>query len=662
MKPRAVLVPLLLTAIVLHTAAAASAQTADGWRQDIDLLVAKIERYHPRPWAKISRAEFLDRADALKRRLGEWDRERTFIEVKRLVASLQDGHTEVRFTNQDRFNLWFPVRIERFADGIFLTAADSLHGNLVGAQVARIGQVSAGEAFRRVAALVPRDSEHGSDRFATDYLANAVVLKQLGVIDDEGSLELVVLAPDGREERARVASAKWSMWFHWSWNRTGVPTNLKTRSVFDGRLDSLPLYLENVIPSRIPYAFAYLPDDRLLYFQFNAVTDWKKDPFRDFTRRMFQTFDANAAGIDKFVIDLRFNEGGNGYLLPALVKEFVLREESLGKGQLFIVTGRRTFSAAPNLIGRMLECTNAITVGDIAAGPLNWCSDTQDFLLPNSRAVVDISTMYWQEGHATDDRGYYPPDCYLPETFQDYAGCVDPALAAIKGGTALSLKRILVDQGADAFLAEVGRREERHGPAAKWFPYTPLDLVLTAYFDLASQGKGDDALSLARWNAAAHPSDFWALYGLAKIAQETDRTAEALGAYERLFTVEPDMAEAIGEHGQLLVAKSYDEGGTDALARTIADLERKHPPSFAERAVNALGYQMLDNERTQDAIRIFELNVQSHPASANAHDSLGEAYLKAGEKDLARRSYEKSLELNPANADARKALEQLGAR
>ena len=53
----------------------------------------------------------------------------------------------------------------------------------------------------------------------------------------------------------------------------------------------------------------------MLYFQYNAVDDWNKDPFEDFKSRLFKTFDENIKSIDKFVIDLRFNEGGNGYLI-----------------------------------------------------------------------------------------------------------------------------------------------------------------------------------------------------------------------------------------------------------------------------------------------------------------------------------------------------------
>jgi len=48
-----------------------------------------------------------------------------------------------------------------------------------------------------------------------------------------------------------------------------------------------------------------------------------------------------------------------------------------------------------------------------------------------------------------------------------------------------------------------------------------------------------------------------------------------------------------------------------------------------------------------------------YPESYNAYDSLGEAYMRAGEKDFAIRNYEKSLELNPKNENAKKMLENL---
>ena len=63
--------------------------------------------------------------------------------------------------------------------------------------------------------------------------------------------------------------------------------------------------------------------------------------------------------------------------------------------------------------------------------------------------------------------------------------------------------------------------------------------------------------------------------------------------------------------------------------------------------------------KAQDAIEILKVNVHAYPESWNAYDSLGEAYAVAGQKDLAIQNYQKSLELNAKNDNARQALAKL---
>jgi len=78
-----------------------------------------------------------------------------------------------------------------------------------------------------------------------------------------------------------------------------------------------------------------------------------------------------------------------------------------------------------------------------------------------------------------------------------------------------------------------------------------------------------------------------------------------------------------------------------------------------EGQLNSLGYQLLGNNKLKEAIEIFKFVVLEYPESYNAYDSLGEAFMRAGEKDFAIRNYEKSLELNPKNENAKKKLEEL---
>jgi tetratricopeptide (TPR) repeat protein len=78
-----------------------------------------------------------------------------------------------------------------------------------------------------------------------------------------------------------------------------------------------------------------------------------------------------------------------------------------------------------------------------------------------------------------------------------------------------------------------------------------------------------------------------------------------------------------------------------------------------ESELNALGYLLLQEERTELAVGVFKLCVAEHPESANAYDSLGEAYAADGKKELAMQSYERSLELDPSNENAQQKLDSL---
>jgi len=80
---------------------------------------------------------------------------------------------------------------------------------------------------------------------------------------------------------------------------------------------------------------------------------------------------------------------------------------------------------------------------------------------------------------------------------------------------------------------------------------------------------------------------------------------------------------------------------------------------FSERSLNQLGYRFLSQDKPSAAIGLFAFIVELHPASANAYDSLGEAYMVAGDREMAVRNYEKSLELNAGNQNAKDMLKRL---
>lgn len=103
-----------------------------------------------------------------------------------------------------------------------------------------------------------------------------------------------------------------------------------------------------------------------------------------------------------------------------------------------------------------------------------------------------------------------------------------------------------------------------------------------------------------------------------------------------------------------------EKGGAAAVAeyrKLKAEDSGKY--DFSEGELNTLGYQLLGMDKTNDAIEIFKLNIEMFPEAFNPYDSLGEAYLKAGNKELALKFYKKSVELNPNNLNGVQAIKRI---
>jgi tetratricopeptide (TPR) repeat protein len=100
--------------------------------------------------------------------------------------------------------------------------------------------------------------------------------------------------------------------------------------------------------------------------------------------------------------------------------------------------------------------------------------------------------------------------------------------------------------------------------------------------------------------------------------------------------------------------------GFDHAAEIYAEFQKEDAAfKLDEGFINNWGYDLLHADHVPEAIEIFKLNVKLHPDSANTYDSLGEAYMKAGDKQLAIENYKKSLEKNPSDDDAKAKLKEL---
>ncbi len=141
--------------------------------------------------------------------------------------------------------------------------------------------------------------------------------------------------------------------------------------------------------------------------------------------------------MQRLVVDLRLNGGGNGYLNQALIHG-IIRSDLNERGRLFAVIGRTTFSAAMMCTMDLERETQAIFVGEPTSARPNHYSESGELSLPNSGVPVGYSWLFWQLSDARDARPWVAPHLPAALSSRDDREGRDPALeailAAVRGG------------------------------------------------------------------------------------------------------------------------------------------------------------------------------------------------------------------------------------
>lgn len=199
------------------------------------------------------------------------------------------------------------------------------------------------------------------------------------------------------------------------------------------------------------------------------------------------------------------------------------------------------------------------------------------------------------------------------------------------------------------------------------------DLVLTMQSDkLQEKGIQKEMLRILNYMLDRNPTSGNALWRLGNYFEDSGELEKAVDYYQRMIDFMGSdtgmiqdrlnhirkMIQSSAAHQVWMAVKEADVN-KGILRFKVLKSDSSTEYYFVEGEFNSLGYRLIKFNRIKDAIEIFKLNVEMNPASFNAYDSLAEAYLINGQKELAVINYQKSLELNPENNNARKMLEEL---
>jgi len=283
----------------------------------------------------------------------------------------------------------------------------------------------------------------------------------------------------------------------------------------------------------------YLEASRTLYVQDNVVADDGGDTMAKFSAEIVRF--AETHPVDRLVLDVRSNTGGNNYLNAALVRA-VLHARLDTRGKLFVVIGRLTFSAAQNLVNDLKKYAEPIFVGEPTGARPNEYGDPVPIELPNSRLVVMASTFLYSDGGRGNDRPWTPPDLPAELSFAQYRSNFDPAVdAALRYRSVTAALLASIDSG-DIASVERAFHAFRGDSATGWIP-TEREMNGLGYA-LLGDGRAAIAEAIFRLNAEDHPESANALDSLGEAYLGEGKLALARQSYERALALSPGSENA----------------------------------------------------------------------------------------------------------------------
>ena len=390
------------------------------WQADLRFLQHTVHKDYPFLFKKTTAEEFDAEVDKLHREIPDLQEHEIFAGLARIVSSFQYGHTTIGFRGSPVKYHRLPVNLYWFNDGIYIEGVHKDYEGALGAKVLKVEGVPIEEALATIRPVTPAENDQFFKAHGLTFLCIPEVLHAQGVTKTLKNTITLTLEKDGKV----VDQAFTAVEAHDFHNDYGF-TKPGSEWLASRDNSKTPYYLKDL--DKI-YYFEYLPEHKTVYVRHSQIQDDPEEAIPAFYERVFDFIEKN--DVERLVLDVRLNGGGNNYKNKPIVTGIIRTEKINQPGKLFVIIGRRTFSACQNLVNELDNYTNAIFVGEPTAENINFYGDNNRVELPNSKVPVYLSFAWWQDKPQWENGPWLAPQIAADMSFDDYRSNRDPVLDA----------------------------------------------------------------------------------------------------------------------------------------------------------------------------------------------------------------------------------------
>lgn len=389
----------------------------NAWRDDLQQMYQKMQSAHPNLFWRTPQADFEKMVAKIDADIPYLTDEQIKVSLMQIVA-LVDGHTQMGiFQPALQFHL-YGLRLYNFDDGIYVVDAQPAYQDAIGKKLVAVSGVDVNSVYQQVSTVAQHDNEWMLRLTTAFYMVVPEVLHAMNIVEDVDQPAFVVEDEKGQQLTIHPKPLTLDEYLKWS---SGTFITLPPNSDV--------LYLQHQYDEA--FWFTYLPVSKTLYIQYNEVRQSTT------TGKTMSQFAAeieafvNTNPIDRTIVDMRHNTGGDNHFYPPLL-HLLQQNETLNRpDKFYVVIGRMTLSAAVNFVTELEQSVHPIFVGEPTGAPPNVYADARPIILPHSKIQVDVSSHFIQKSTADDKRFAIEPSISTPLSSSDYFNGRDPALETI---------------------------------------------------------------------------------------------------------------------------------------------------------------------------------------------------------------------------------------
>ncbi len=395
--------------------------TTEQWQEDLHFLQKTIHDEYASLFVKTTPTDFDAAVESLHAQIPDMEPHEIIVGMSRIIALFRYGHTDISFNQKPYDFRYLPINLYIFGDEIRIQGTEKKYESAVGAKVLAINTIPISEAVERIRPVVNSENEQYFKAYGINYLRIPEVLHAQGIIQNlDKGIDFTL------EKNGTVFTVTFSALPKGAYVPTTRGYVFQDENWVSARKkDSLPRYLKKL--DRVYYS-EYLPKEKALYVRHSRIQDDTEESTADFYNRVFDFVENNE--VERLIIDVRLNGGGNNYLNRKVITGIVETKKINQVGKLFVLLGRRTFSACQNLVNEMDNYTNAIFLGEPTAENINFWGDARPVALPNSTIPVYLSFAWWQDKPVWENAEWLAPTMKIEPSFQQYVDNRDPVLQA----------------------------------------------------------------------------------------------------------------------------------------------------------------------------------------------------------------------------------------